>query len=803
MSAVRRALAACGALALALPGAPARAQSPAYERAPEAMRRILDAAPAPEVYGYANGAGISLVWPERVSSIALQSRPSLRLAGLRIDPRSNALRRAPTFSRIALQRIDAAAPFFALASTPARRLALLRVNARGTRAAIELIGDDGVRLMIADLGTRRTAVVPGLRLNPVLAEPFTWMPDGAHLLVHAALGGAPPVRASVPSGPVVEESSGGAAPERTHQDLLRDAGDEAAFEHYAASRLAYVDAATLRVAAFGPSAPIEQVRVAPDGRYLLIDVLHRPYRHDVSAAGFPRRTEIRDARGALVRVLADNGGTGALPGGAVADGPRNVKWRPNEPATLDWLDALDGGAPFAMFQARDAIESLAAPFRGAPREVVRSEKRLMTIVRVDGSPVELVADYDPATRERTTYALDASAPRAALRPLWTHRDGSRYDDPGLFASKRTANGEVVAYQAGGAVFLFGEGIAREGSRPFVDRLDLRTLERRRIFRSELQPLETPVAVLDAQGARLVLARSSRTEPMNVVVRDGARERALTAFADPAPELRGIVRRFVSYKRSDGVDCSFTLYLPPGYREGTKLPTLLWAYPREYANAGLAGQISDDAQSLWTPRGFAPLMALAGYAVLDDVATPVVGDPRTANDNYLRQVTDDAESAIREAVALGVTDPDRVAVGGYSYGAAMAANLLAHTQLFRAGIAMSGAYNRTLTPFGFQNETRTYWQAPQAYASLSAFDAADRIADPLLLIHGADDDNDGTFPMQSERMFAALRGNGRVARLVMLPHEEHEYAARESLETVVAEMVNWLDRFVKAAKPRPS
>jgi dipeptidyl aminopeptidase/acylaminoacyl peptidase len=782
----------------------ASAQTARYERAPEQMRHVLDAAPTPLVYSFADRTAVSLSWPERTRSIEVEARPSLHLAGLRIDPRSNALHHTQTFSRIAFQRIDSATPFMTLASTsqPSRHLALLRISPDGRRAAVAVVEDDGVRLLLADFRTRHTVEVPNLRLNPVLAEPFGWMPDGTRLLVHAMVPGAvPPVRPAIAAGPVVEESTGASELTRTYQGLLRDPGDDAAFEHFATSRLAYVDATSLRVDPIGPPAPIEQVRVSPNGRYMLVDVLQRPFSHTVPAAGFPRRTEIRDARGALVRLLAERAPSDAVPAGGVPIGPRNVKWRPNEPASLEWLEALDGGAAFAMLQARDAIVTLSAPFRGPPREVIRSDRRLMTIVRVEGAALEFVADYDAASRVRTTYAFDPSAAPASLRPVWAHRDGSRYDDPGLFAGKRVAGGDTVAYQLGGGVFLLGDGVAREGRRPFVDRLDLRTLERTRLFRSELQPLETPVAVLDARGARLIVTRASRTEPLNVFVREGGSERALTAFPDPTPELRGITRRFITYQRSDGVACSFTLYLPPGYRDGTKLPTLLWAYPRDFATAALADQISDDGQSLWSPAGFAPLMALAGYAVLDDVAIPVIGDSRTANDTYVQQVTDGAEAAIHKAVELGVSDPGRIAVGGYSYGAAMTANLLAHTRLFRAGIAMSGAYNRTLTPFGFQNEKRTYWQAPATYASVSAFNVADRIRDPLLLIHGALDDNDGTFPMQSERLFAALRGNGSVARLVLLPGEGHEYAARESLETVIAEMTAWLERFVKKAGPR--
>lgn len=134
---------------------------------------------------------------------------------------------------------------------------------------------------------------------------------------------------------------------------------------------------------------------------------------------------------------------------------------------------------------------------------------------------------------------------------------------------------------------------------------------------------------------------------------------------------------------------------------------------------------------------------------------------------------------------------------------MTANLLAHSDLFRAGIARSGAYNRTLTPFGFQSERRTFWEAPEMYAKVSPFWYADKIKEPILLIHGEADNNQGTFPIQSERMFAAIRGNGGTARLVMLPLEAHGYAAKESTEHTLFEMVQWFDKWVKNAKPRGS
>jgi dipeptidyl aminopeptidase/acylaminoacyl peptidase len=364
------------------------------------------------------------------------------------------------------------------------------------------------------------------------------------------------------------------------------------------------------------------------------------------------------------------------------------------------------------------------------------------------------------------------------------------------------NGESAVLASGGAIFLTGPGYGPDGRRPFVDRVDLATGTATRIFRSELAPLDTPLAFAGAPGTALLLRRESPVMPPNTYLHTSAGDRALTSFADPTPQLRAIERRVVTYTRPDGVALSFTLYLPPGYKAGTRLPTFLWAYPAEFNDAGVASQNTNSTQTFQTIYGASEIyMALAGYAVLDNASIPIVGDSLTANDTYVDQLVAGAKAAIDKAVEIGVTDPDRVAVGGHSYGAFMTANLLAHSHLFRAGIARSGAYNRTLTPFGFQNERRTYWQAEDLYTKMSPFSYADKITDPLLMIHGMADDNTGTFPIQSERMFAAIKGNGGTARLVLLPDEAHGYLGQETNATVLAEMVDWLDRFVKNAPPR--
>ncbi|HEX3464976.1 MAG TPA: prolyl oligopeptidase family serine peptidase, partial [Candidatus Elarobacter sp.] len=475
---------------------------------------------------------------------------------------------------------------------------------------------------------------------------------------------------------------------------------------------------------------------------------------------------------------------------------------PSSPATLAWVEALDGGDPRNPGPARDRIALLTAPFTGPPAELARTGARVFGVSWLDADERALVRTYDRATRMRTTALVDARTPGAAPQTISTLRDGDAYGDPGTPVSTTSRDGQTVIARAGDAIWLRGAGAGASGRRPFLDRFDVRTLETVRLFRSELTPLETPLLPLDPDAAQLLTQRQSPADPPNVFVRTRASGalRALTSFADPAPQLRGIGRRVVTYKRADGIDLSFTLYTPPGWHEGTRLPAFVWAYPLEYLDRGTASQNTNTTQTFVQVTGPSPLfLALAGYAVLDNAAMPIVGNPATVNDTYVDQLTMDAKAAVDEAVRIGVADPDRIAVGGHSYGAFMTANLLAHTRLFKAGIARSGAYNRTLTPFGFQNEKRSYWEATDLYTKMSPFTYANAIKDPLLLIHGMADDNTGTFPIQSERLYAAIQGNGGTARLVMLPYEAHGYVGRESVETTVAEMLDWLNRWLGPAR----
>jgi dipeptidyl aminopeptidase/acylaminoacyl peptidase len=367
------------------------------------------------------------------------------------------------------------------------------------------------------------------------------------------------------------------------------------------------------------------------------------------------------------------------------------------------------------------------------------------------------------------------------------------------------NGKHLLRQQGSSIFLTGTGASPKGEFPFLDRYDLETGKSERIFQCSDKSFESVVAVAADDGSWFITRYETPNDPPNYFVRTAgsAEKRALTSFPDPVPQLRNIRKQLVTYKRADGVPLSFTLYLPANYKQGERLPTIVWAYPLEFNDAATAGQVSGSPFHFTTITGIGNihlLLITQGYAVLDGATMPVVGDPETMNNTYIEQIVSSAKAAIDKAVEMGVTDPNRVGVGGHSYGAFMTANLLAHSDLFRAGVARSGAYNRTLTPFGFQSERRTFWEAPEMYMKVSPFASADKIGHPILLIHGMVDDNSGTFPIQSERMYQAIKGNGGIVRYVQLPFEAHGYLARESIEHVLWEMTNWFDHWVKNPEP---
>jgi dipeptidyl aminopeptidase/acylaminoacyl peptidase len=759
--------------------------------------------------------------PIRYPPIAELAQPMLRIAGMRINPKTNGLHNTTFNSSLSLRKIPEGAEI-KVDLPPNAKLTLGRWSPDATHFAFTNTTEHGIELWLGDT-TGKTRRIEGVRINAVMGggmaggggrggagagpSDVQWMPDGKTLLVQMVKPsrGPAPAEPLVPTGPHVQESLGGASPVVTHEDMLQNPHDEDLFEYYATSQLALVDVATAKATPIGKAGIIESARISPDGKDILVTTIHRPFSYLHDARAFPKEIEIWDRAGKVLHKLASLPLEDRVPINGVMTGPRSIQWRPNDPATLLWVDALDKGDLKNKVPNRDRVLSLKAPFTGEPGEIAKTGQRFSGIQFFEKGGRAFIEDSERQTRRVRTFQIEVDDPAQAPKLVWSRNSQDRYKDPGSPMLKTLPSGGRVILQDGDNIFLTGLGAGPKGDHPFLDRYNLATGKSERLFQCDDDHYEVVDALLDDHGTKFLTRRESPSEPPNYYVRtvDG-KMTAMTSFPDPQPIFRKVTKQLVTYKRADGVPLSFVLYLPPDYQPGTRLPTLIWAYPLEYNDADTAGQVSGSSKRFTEVTGYSQLFhVLDGFAVLDNAAMPVVGDPDTVNDTYIKQIVDDAKAAIDKAAEMGVTDPARVGVGGHSYGAFMTANLLAHCDLFKAGIAESGAHNRTLTPFGFQSERRTIWQAPDVYLKMSPFMYADKIKTPMLLIHGEADDNDGTFPIQSDRMYQAIRGNGGIARLVFLPFEAHGYRGKETIEHVLWEKMTWLDKYVKNAGASPS
>ncbi len=774
----------------------------AYRLPPPEVVALLDAPETPRVDLSPDARFMLLVERPSMPSIAEVSRPWIGLAGTRLDPVTNAPWRSGYETGILLRDLEGANER-RLALPEGARIANVRWSHTSTRIAITLATDAGTELWIADVpdgAPRRVAT----GLNAFLGRGFDWTPDGLGAIVLRVPEGRGPEPAtpSVPRGPVVQETSGTTTPLRTFQDLLASPHDEALFAHYGTSRIARVDFATGKATPIGAPAFYAEASVSPDGAHLLVERIERPFSYVLPENRFPRTIEVWNLDGRVERTVAKVPLGEHIPMEGVRTEPRSVHWRATAPATLVWAEALDGGDPKRKAEWRDRWMALDAPFTGEPREIIRLPQRARGLEWLDAPDLVFASDYDRDRRWGRTLLFDLSHPEKAPIVVDDRNVRDRYGDPGSPMTRVTARGTRVVRVDGEWVYRSGSGATPEGALPFLDRFHLGTQKTERLWRCAAGTYERVTDIVTSSAGApptVVTEYESPTEPPNHLLRDLAKGAAtpLTKFPDPQPALRGVTQELVTYERKDGVSLSATLYLPANHRAGERLPLVVWAYPLEYTDPDTAGQVSGSPSRFVRVRGPSHLLFLTqGYAIMDSATMPVVGDPETMNDTFIEQIVSSAQAAIDTAAARGVGDPKRVGVGGHSYGAFMTANLLAHCDLFAAGIARSGAYNRTLTPFGFQSERRTIWEAVDAYVKLSPFFSAHRIQEPILFIHGEKDSNSGTFPIQSERMYQAVKGNGGTARLVFLPHEDHGYRARESVLHATAEMLTWFDRHVK-------
>lgn len=790
--------------------------APSYQTPPKALADLVTVPPTPAVNVSSRGDYMLILERSANPTIAELSQPELRLAGLRINPANNGPSRASYIIGLKLKTMPNGAEK-AISGLPANaQLSSVQWSPDETKIAFTNATDTKIELYVADVATATAKKISELALNAVLGAPFRWVSDSKSLIVKTipAERGAAPTISRVPSGPTVQENLGKKAQAATYQDLLKNPSDEQQFAYYATAQ-------TVRIGLDGSVQKIGQVGLvatavpSPDGRFVMLETIHKPFSYLVTVNRFPLRTDILGIDGSLVKMLHDAPLHDNVPWGSdgAPSDPRDFEWRADAPASVYYTVAQDNGDPKQKAEIRDKVFLLDAPFTGQPKEIYAAAFRFSGF-EWGNETTALATERWWLSRKSVTKVVNPSTWQATM--LFDRSFEDRYSNPGQPDTRRNQYGrEVLNILPNNEIMMLNAtGSSPEGDRPFVSILNLVTKQTRQLWRSgaagpDATVFEQPITVLDAAKGLLLTTRETPEENPNYFIRNlkpVKKQPALTqvtAFPHPYPQLKGIQKQQLRYKRPDGVDLTATLYLPAGYKkENGPLPTFMWAYPAEFKSKDAAGQVSGSPYRFnrIAPMG-AAVFATMGYAVLDNASIPIVGEgDKEPNDTYVEQLVASAKAAIDEGVRLGVVDATRVGVGGHSYGAFMTANLLSNSNLFRAGIARSGAYNRTLTPFGFQNEQRTYWQAPDVYNKMSPFMNADKMKTPLLLLHGEADNNTGTFPIQSERYYNALKGFGATTKLVFLPYESHGYQGQESLLHMLWEMNGWLDKYVKNAPP---
>jgi dipeptidyl aminopeptidase/acylaminoacyl peptidase len=770
-----------------------------YKTPPQEIIDIIDAKQAPRVIVSPTGHAIMMIEYNSYPSIEFVGQPFLRIAGMRINPFTASRRRLTQYTGIFVRFLDSGKEV-RIRIPEASTIDVPVWSFDGSSIAFTRDAMGGLELWVADPLSGDARRLNGLHVHDVLNEPFRWISDNTTLLVSMVppeRGNAPDAP-SVPLGPNVDESYGKMSKPPTFQDLLRTPHDEDLFEYYASSQLALVNTKTGSVERLGPSGMIGSSIFSPDGQYIALTRLTRPFSYRVPYFYFARSIEVWNAKGNLVRTIADLPVADDVPTQGVPRGPRSSRWQELRSARLLWVEALDEGDPRKNVPYRDRLLALDAPFEGEPKEITNIQHRFRGLYFLATQDLVAIREYDRDRRWQTFSLLSLSSPEKR-EVLFDLSVNDAYSNPGSPVYKTDERGRRTVIQNGDWIYMAGRGATPKGDRPFLRQFNLRSKEVRENFRSSDKSYETFVAFTGGSQERIITRFEDSVTPPNYFLVDlkSKKRTPLTEFVDPAPQMTGMKKQLLTYSRNDGVPLSGTLYLPASYVPGTRLPLVVWAYPREYIDASTAGQVRGSPNRFTFFRGSSPLFYVTqGYALLMNATMPVVGDPETVNNTFVEQIVASAKAAIDTLDVMEVADRERVLVSGHSYGAFMTANLLAHCDLFASGIARSGAYNRTLTPFGFQSERRSFWEAPDIYFKVSPFMHADKINEPILLIHGEADNNSGTFPIQSERMFQAIKGNGGSVRLVMLPAESHGYSARESVLHVLAESFEWAGKYVK-------
>jgi dipeptidyl aminopeptidase/acylaminoacyl peptidase len=776
-----------------------------YQKPPKEIVDIMMAAPTPSVSFSPDGKLVAML--ERTGSPTIEdiSAEMLRLGGLRIDPAMNSGSRPRYSVGISMMDLDGNNKKEIKGLPGNLKIGQLSWSNDGHYFAFINYTTNSIELWLGNTDSFSVKKIDD-NLNLVISGYISFLSDNKSIIYKTTVPerGERPTLSNVPEGPVVQESLGRKGAAATYQDLLKSPSDERVFEYFASSILKIWDGTSSRQ--IGKPAIYSRTSSSPDGKYLMVTTIEKPFSYTVPYRSFPSLITIWDMQGNVVKKLAN---VPLREDRLVGDDmthpePSGFTWRNDKPATIMWVEHLDGGDSKKDVEYRDRVYTLNAPFSGEGVELLSTKLRYGGITW-GNEDFAIVTERSRKTRMSIQSSFKPSDPMSTMKVIFELNNDDRYNNPGRFATTENEFGRSILLFAdkGKSLFLTSNGPSPEGDRPFIDKYTIKDGKLSRLWRSEAPFYESVADLLPEMKDVVMTRRESVEVPANYFLRNlkSGKLSQITHFENPYPQLAGITKEKISYKRNDGLDLSMDLYLPAGYdkEKDGPLPGILYAYPREYKSAMAASVVSGSPYRFTgISAGSHLVMLTQGYAILNNAAFPIVGEPEP-NDFFREQLIADAEAAINVAVELGVLDRERVAVTGHSYGAFMTANLLAHTRLFAAGVARSGAYNRTLTPFGFQSEKRTFWEKPELYFNMAPFMHSDKVKDPILLIHGQADNNSGTFPLQSERYYAALKGHGSTVRLVMLPQESHGYSAIESNMHVQWETLKWLDKYVKNKK----
>jgi len=779
-----------------------------YQLPPKSILQLADYERAPQVSIDTKKEYMLLTYRSTYKSLDDLNQQEMSMGGVRINPTTNIASATNYINNLKVRKVAAKDPVQVTGLPTHPRITFVAWSPDETKIAFTNTVSNGVELWVVDMASAKATKLTDAVVNANLGNPFNWYRNSSRILVRFLPQQRTPLidpKKEMPAGPTVSVSDGSKSQNRTYPDLLKNATDEANFVTLASSELFSVDmngVATL----FKGANMYANESFSPDGNYVLVTTIAKPFSYVVPLNRFPQSTIVYDLKGSELKTVNEVPLSEVLPKGfmAVRTGKRQMNWRADEPATLFYVEALDVGDPKQKADFRDAIYQWKAPFTQQPTLLTKTIQRFMNIVWGNASTA-IVQDEWYDTRNEKTYLIDPSKPDVNSKVINDRNFQDVYSDPGNFETWKNEYGKYVLAIADNCLFRIGEGHTPKGQFPFIDELNLNTLKSKRLYQSAYtDKVEDIFDIEDYKKGEALVRIQSKNEYPNYYFRNFRKKESLTQithFANPFESIKDVYKEVIKYKRADGVELSGTLYLPVGYdrkAKTEKLPLLIWAYPAEYKDKNSAGQSTANPNEFTYPYyGSFVYWVTRGYAVLDDAAFPIIGEGKTEpNDNFIEQLVSNAKAAIDAVDSLGFINRAKVAVGGHSYGAFMTANLLTHCKLFACGIARSGAYNRTLTPFGFQSEQRNYWDAPEVYNAMSPFMTADKMKTPILLVHGEADNNPGTFTLQTERYFQALKGLGAPARMVILPKEQHAYVARENILHLLWEQDQFLEKYLK-------